>query len=93
MSRHSKRKISFYKEVDTGVRSPLSHSHCRVTSSFSLSSNSKTTDSRTCKYKKFRFHDRFDRGSEKRAAIMGGEPTTNERENLDKFMTLNNNIN
>ena len=35
----------------------------------------------------------FDKGSEKRAAMVGGEPTTNQRENLDKFAAPNNNIN
>ena len=93
VSRHSKREIGFYKRVDTDVRSSLFHSHCIVRSTSSVSSNSKKTDSRTCKYKKIRLNDSFDRGSEKRTAMVGGEPVTNQRKNLDKFTTPNNNIN
>ena len=45
MSRHSKREISFYRGVDTGVGSFIFHSHCSVSGSSSVSSNSKITDS------------------------------------------------
>ena len=79
MSRHSK---SFYKGVFTGVRSSLFHSHFSVSGTSSVLSNSKTTDGRTCNYKVFRFNDSFERGSKKRTAMVGGEPTTNQRENL-----------
>ena len=94
ISGHSKRDISLYKGIDTGARSSLFLRNCSVSGTFSVSSNSKSTDRITCKYKKFRFNDSFERGSEKRAAMVsGGEPTTNERENLDKFTAPNNNIN
>ena len=56
MSRHSKREISFYKGADTSVRSSLFHSHCSVSGTSSVLSNSKTTDNRTCNYKKFQFN-------------------------------------
>ena len=91
--RHSKIKISFYKGIDTGVRLSLFYSHCSVSGAFSVSSNLKSTNSRTCKYKTFRFKDSFDRGNDKRAAMVGGEPTSNQRENLDKFTAPNDNIN
>ena len=35
----------------------------------------------------------FDRGGKKRTTLVCGEPTTNQRENLDKFTNPNNNIN
>ena len=57
MSRHSNREISFYKRADTGVRLSIFHSHCSVSGTSSVSSNSKTTDSTTYNYKKFRFND------------------------------------
>ena len=59
---HYKREISFY----TGVRSSLFLSHCSVSDTSSVSSNSKATDSRACKYEKFRFNGSFDRGSKKK---------------------------
>ena len=77
MPRHSKREINFYKGVDTGVRLGLFHSHCSVSGTSSVSSNSKKTDNKTCKYKKFRFNDSFDRGSDKRAVMVVAEPRTN----------------
>ena len=82
--RYSKTEISFYKGADTCSTSS-SHSHCSVSGTSSISSNSKTTDSRICNYKIFRFNDSFDGGSKKRTAMVGGEPTTNQRENIDKF--------
>ena len=42
--------------------------------------------------KKFRFNNSFDRGNEKRAAMVAGEPTTNQWKNLDKVLTPNNNM-
>ena len=47
MSIHSKREISFYKGIDPGVTLSLFHSHCIVSGTSSVSSNSKTTDSKT----------------------------------------------
>ena len=44
MSRHSKIEISFYKGVETGVRSSIFHNHCSVSGTSSVSSNSKTAD-------------------------------------------------
>ena len=73
MSKHSKRGISFYKGVDTGVRSSIFHSHCSVSGTSSISSNSKTIDIRSCNYKKFRFSYSFDRGSKKRTVMVGGK--------------------
>ena len=55
------RKISFYEGNDTGVRYFLFHSLSSVSNTSSVSSNSKAADSRTCKYKKFRFNDSSDR--------------------------------
>ena len=43
--------------------------------------------------KKSRFDDSFDRGSEKRDATVDEDPTTKQRENLDKFIAPNKNIN
>ena len=43
--------------------------------------------------KKSRFDDSFDRGSEKRDATVDEDPTTKQRENLDKFTAPNKNIN
>ena len=44
MSRHSKIEISFYKGVETGVRSSIFHNHCSVSGTSSVSNNSKTAD-------------------------------------------------
>ena len=43
--------------------------------------------------KKSRFDDSFDIGSEKRDATVDEDPTTKQRENLDKFTAPNKNIN
>ena len=64
MPRHSQRKISFYEGNDIGVRYFLFHSLSSVSNTSSVLSNSKATDSRTCKYKKFRFNDSSDRRKE-----------------------------
>ena len=88
MSRNSKREISF-----TCLKSSLFHSHCSVSGTSLVLSSSKTTNSRTCNYKKIRFNDSFDRGRKKRTAIVGGGSTTNQRETLDKFTTPKNSIN
>ena len=71
----------------------LSSTTIAVLAAPSVSSNSKTADSRTSNYQKFQFNDSFDRGSKKRTAMMGGEPTTNQMENLNKSKTPNSNIN
>ena len=92
MSRHSKREISFYKGVNTGVSFSLFYSHCSVSGTYSVLSNSKTTYSRTCNYKKISIQC-FDRGSKKRTSMVDREPTTNQKENLDKSTTPNSNIN
>ena len=42
--------------------------------------------------KKVRFNDIFDTGNKKKAAMVNREPTTNQRENFDKFTAPNNNI-
>ena len=42
--------------------------------------------------KKFRFNNSFDRGNEKRTAMVAEEPTTNQWKNLDKVINPNNNM-
>ena len=48
--KHSKRKISLCKGDGTDVMTSLFYSHCSISGSSSVSKNSKTKDSRTCKY-------------------------------------------
>lgn len=72
--------------------SPLFHSHCSVSGNSSISSNSKTADSRTFKYKKSSIQWYFWHRKQKKAAMVNREPTTNQRENFDKFTAPNNNI-
>lgn len=53
MLMHSRGEISFYKGVNTGVRSPLFHNHCSVGGTSSLLSNSKTQIAELKNIKKF----------------------------------------
>ena len=87
MSTHSKREISFYKGIDPGVTLSLFHSHCIVSGTSSVSSNSKTTDSKT-------FDSMVVLTEEARIELptVDGEPTANQREYLGKFTAANNNI-